>query len=183
MPVRSLPGEQWRLVEGTESIFVSSLGRVKKRTKLKNITISKDGYKMANIHGKPVSVHSLVAKAFIPNPNNYPVIDHIDGDKTNNNVNNLEWVTHRENCQRYYNLKKTTGDKITHRTTNIVAIDSNNNIEIYDNQTKAADGTGVTSRVINNILRGVTKTCKGFRFVRAETITDKRTVKGDGSET
>ena len=47
-------------------------------------------------------VHRIVAEAFIPNPNNLPTIDHIDGDKTNNHVSNLEWVTHRENCRRYH---------------------------------------------------------------------------------
>ena len=52
-------------------------------------------YKRAN-----ASVHRLVALAFIPNPNNYPQIDHIDCDKSNNNVSNLEWVTGQENHRR-----------------------------------------------------------------------------------
>lgn len=47
-------------------------------------------------------VHKAVAKLFCDNPNNYKEVDHIDGNKQNNNYTNLEWVTHKENMRRYY---------------------------------------------------------------------------------
>ena len=61
------------------------------------------GYKAATLcdngFRKEELVHRLVAKAFIPNPLNLPCVNHIDGDKLNNNVSNLEWCTHQENTQ------------------------------------------------------------------------------------
>jgi len=60
---------------------------------------NRNGYLRVYIAGKLYYVHRLVAKKFIPNPDNLPCVDHIDGDKTNNDVSNLRWVTHMTNGQ------------------------------------------------------------------------------------
>ena len=60
------------------------------------------GYKLCTLHKKGhrkhMQVHRIVAEAFIPNPDNHPQVDHIDGNKSNNCVNNLRWVTSSGNC-------------------------------------------------------------------------------------
>ena len=63
------------------------------------LTIPKKGYYQFK---KNYSVHRVVADVYIPNPDNKPEVNHIDGDKLNNHVDNLEWVTHQENIQASY---------------------------------------------------------------------------------
>ena len=110
--------EIWKPIKGFEqSHEISNLGNV--RTINRTITRS-DGIK-TTFKGKPIShwfsnngyntirisfegsrkvcsIHRLVAENFIDNPNNFSDVNHIDGDKDNNSVNNLEWLPHNENC-------------------------------------------------------------------------------------
>lgn len=101
--------EEWRLIKGYEGLYqVSSYGRVSgmgrvlcdgrlwKGRVLKQKT-NTDGYNQVTLckdgKEKQYLVHRLVAQAFIPNPNNYPIINHKDENPSNNRVENLEWCT------------------------------------------------------------------------------------------
>lgn len=69
---------------------------------LTNGTVSADGYLTVGINGKQYRVHRLIAQTFIPNPENKPSVNHIDGVKSNNRVDNLEWATNSENMKHAY---------------------------------------------------------------------------------
>lgn len=87
--------------------YISNFGNLKGRSnKLVKLTVNKRGYYCHTIYPegrkskcKCLRIHRLVAKAFIPNPNNLPLVNHKDGNKTNNHIDNLEW------CDCSYNTK------------------------------------------------------------------------------
>ena len=101
--------EKWLPVVGYEENYeVSDNGKVRNRkTKNEIVQTYINGYKRVNLWKenkyKSRRVHRLVAEAFIDNPLNKRTVNHIDGDKTNNNVDNLEWMTHSENNKHAYN--------------------------------------------------------------------------------
>lgn len=101
--------EIWKWISGFEGLYkISNKGRVKSfhRKKKKGKILSannKSGYKKINLskNGKcySIRIHRLVAEAFIPNPENKSQINHLDMNKSNNKVENLEWVTPAENVR------------------------------------------------------------------------------------
>lgn len=101
--------EEWRLISGYENYLVSDIGRVKNR---RTGQILKPGmsrwYLQVGLYKngprKGLRVHRLVAQAFIPNPDNLPEVNHINGDKTDNRAINLEWCTSSENGKHAYRI-------------------------------------------------------------------------------
>ena len=100
--------EIWKDIDIVDGKYqISTFGNVRRvyKNKTKEIVTfeTEKGYKRATLHFKGrtyyIKVHRLVALAFIPNPDNKPQINHKDGNKLNNCVDNLEWVTDLENKQ------------------------------------------------------------------------------------
>lgn len=130
--------------------------------------IDKDGYFRVslskNYKYKRFFIHRLVAQTFIPNPNNYPCVNHIDGNKSNNNVNNLEWCTIAYNNIHALNNGLKNMKIHNWKTSKIVEkYDLNGNfIESYKSSGEAGRVNKISSENIRNCCRGEVKTYKGY---------------------
>ena len=122
--------EEWKDIEGYEGLYqVSNLGNVRalkfyhsrNNVHLLKPTVNKYGYCVVSLHKdkkvKQYRVHRLVAIAFLPNPDNLPYVNHIDCDKTNNSLTNLEWCTQSENVKHGYDNNRYDRDKLIARNT------------------------------------------------------------------
>lgn len=111
---------------------------------------------------KTKKVHRIVAESFLPNPFNLPEIDHIDGDKTNNHVSNLEWVTPEENRRRAQELKLGNYPKP------ILQFKDGKFIKWFSSHQTLSKEINRAKRTIMENCRGRSKTCAGYTLVYEE---------------
>lgn len=110
-------GLRVRSIEGSEVHFIREDGI--KILKRKNGSLAygkgslhRSGYMRISLGGgKQDTTHRVVAKAFLPNPDNYPMVDHIDNDGSNNHVSNLRWCTNKQNLDFYHQEQKSLKPK------------------------------------------------------------------------
>ena len=185
-----LEGERWLPIPGYEGIYeVSSIGRIRRcyrvtssgahlRPKILKQCIGRHGYPCINLRKngfiRKHTIHRLVASAFIPNPDNLPVVDHINSNKLDPRVENLRYCTYEENTG--YAVKSGVMD-IEERTKRITSESvQNKKIEAsrkaviredgkrYPSLTHAAKDIGCTVSSISAMLNGKSKTVMGHTF-------------------
>lgn len=180
------PNEEWRAIVGYEGLYeVSSEGNVRSldrfaqsnqgsmqfvRGRCLSPTTMPNGYRAIILYrghkGKSQYVHRLVAKTFIPNPDNLPQVNHKDEDKTNNSIGNLEW------CDNKYNINYGTArERISRshiallkgRTVNQLTKDGKV-VNTYPNSAIAMLKTGIDASAINKVClnRPKFKTAGGY---------------------
>lgn len=158
--------EIWKDIDGYDGLYqVSNLGNVRsfKRGKLRIMAFStnKYGYHKITLHDNKVkkhtTIHQLVAKAFIPNPENKPQVNHINGIRNDNRLENLEWCTAKENTN--HSIEILNSRKIgEHHSCSI--LDTKTVLLIVDLDKKGflikeiSNITGVKSSTINNVING-----------------------------
>ena len=102
---------EWKTINENENYMININGKIKSKLtgKILKPAISRCGYYtvalMKDKKQRTHYIHRLLANNFIKNPNNYSDVNHIDGNKLNNNINNLEWCSHQQNIVHAYKTK------------------------------------------------------------------------------
>lgn len=162
--------EIWKDIEGYEGLYmISNKGNVinvKKGGKIKRNANLK-GYRIINLWkngiGKMYRVHRLVAQAFIPNPERKPCIDHINANRSDNRVENLRWVTNKENQNNPITKNKFKNRKTkAHHEIQIEQVKNGVVIKTHQSIHSAARELNITATNICAVCRGKGKSYKGF---------------------
>lgn len=167
--------EIWKEFSISKFVYlISNYGNIKNKTtgNIRKHKISKFGYHRIALgvgnYKKHFLIHRLVATLFIPNPNNLPQVNHIDGNKNNNYVGNLEWCSRKENMQHAHKLGLIKNENIRKslikRWVPIIAYKNGIKIGRYENIKLCCEDLGVFSANVNSVLKGKYKQTNGYTF-------------------
>lgn len=180
--MENLSNEVLKDIEGFPNYMISNFGyvisketivnsrqglRVRKQKILKPFNSS--GYLLIGLYknGKltPVALHRLLAIAFIPNPLNKRCVNHIDHNKLNNNLENLEWVTHSENNNAYHDFLRANGKKINYKGKSVINIKTG---VIYPSITQASLIEKLPLTYFRAKLKGLMENDTDIRYYKKE---------------
>ncbi len=189
--LKFLKNEEFRDIKGYENIYqISNYGRVKslKRIidknhivyeKILKLNISNNGYYTIalykNKRSKYFTVHRLLAKTFISNPQNFPVVNHIDQNKLNVIISNLEWCTYKYNSTESYRLTNRKGSMLNKKgelcpnSIKVIQYDLNNNfIKEWASMHDASRSLNISYQNIWKVCRGTRKQTGGYIWKYSE---------------
>lgn len=170
--------EEWKDICGWDGYSVSNYGQIcGPRKRLLKLVETKNGYLKVTLCSKDrrmdKRVNRLVAEAFIPNPEDYPLVMHRDNNRKNNRVDNLSWGTHSDNNQWMHDcgrhpLTLTDDDReraYSKRRVPVRAIDiKTGEKRIFISQHEAARQLGVSQQHIWGVLNGYRRSTGGYVF-------------------
>lgn len=153
-----------------EEVACNELGDVFRNGVLVSKTPAKNGYLRVGYQSSRYYQHRIVAETWIPNPEGKQFINHIDGDKTNNRVDNLEWVTHEENMRHAHNHNLIT-NSTPHKRNVTMATCANpiwsykdGKYQIHEGIIQAGRDLNVGWQNISKVLSGKRNTAGGYKY-------------------
>lgn len=185
--LNDLEGEVWKYIPGWEHYYMaSSLGRIKGVPRIMGVFklwpekvirqhINNNEYLTVGLykhgHGKTCTVHRLIAKTHVNNPNNLKFVNHKKGNKFDNRATELEWVTKSENEKHKYSVLGVIGSKLGkfgkdhNRSKPIAQFDLEGNlIAQFECSRRASKVANISTSYLCSHLKGVCKSAKGFVF-------------------
>ena len=179
--------EKWKTIKGYDSLYaVSTLGNIRSmektsingnllKPKMMKPARQSNGYISLVLHNngfrKTHTVHRLVAVAFLKNPNNLKTVNHKNGKRDDNSVDNLEWMSQSDNCKHGFEKNGHVGSwtdkfgKDHHRSKVVIQMDlDSNEVARFYGTMEVERETGINNRGVADACRGKNKTAGGFKW-------------------